>query len=1020
MVTVEAEDTRFTADYTLTINVISDNKDLKSLTVCGITLGEDDFDSTTNTYTVFAPIGTTSAAIAAETVSQYATTRIDETESGNTITYTQVVDAFPETVVLTVTAEDNTSRAYTIVIKEISNDVGLLEVKKDGVIVNENEDESYSIEVPEGTESLELYAKTNNEYASVSIDDQIATKETQDKQIELKDKVTTAKITVTAQNGERKEYIVTITKVSSSLDIDFIKVEGNIAKLNEETGEYEALILSSVNEARVEVQTISDFATISIGDETSIKTISVTEDTTEEVTKVTISVTAENGEVGTYILTIRKISGDTSAVIYVEGVVVVPDDDGNYIAKVKDNLAEAVVKVVPNSTYATAEIEGFDAETPETEHSVTLTGDETTVNITITAQDNGTENISLKIVKASDDANIQELKVGEATVTDYDQATKTYTLYIDEESDLNDVFVKTVSENATIVIDNIAGTGTVTKPNVDTSENTTNVTITVKSEYGTAVNYTLNIIKKSSDADLLELKVNDILLTDKPYEITVKNSDATAKVYAKATSENATVKIGDNAAKTKEAEEVIAFPDGEIEMTVNVTITSQDGKTIKEYPVKITKQSNNTAIKEILVNGEIVELNEDLEAIVKNVNTSELKVTLVDPKAEVSIDDSTLQEGTITKTVPTPVTTVRTITVKAQDGTITEYQITLIKKFTITGKIADEFIGDEHIAKVTVFQTADKREEDSIVDPREVIQEIETNPDGTFELVLDSGIYDIRISKLGYLDSRITEIAVNGQNGVELEEKTLIAGDVKKSGEINIQDLTAMNDHYMRDINLYPEFDLNGDGKIDILDRKILTKNYGKRETVEVWVDPDPDPDPDPGPQEPDEDEAEKEEAVAPQSEKTMKAVKAEENDFILPIACKYVVTSEFGGRTSPTGGHAESHAGIDLRGTHHTEVMAVREGTVTFAGVQNGYGNCVEIKHEYEGKTIYTFYAHLSKLNVAKGDILKQEDVVGLEGGEPNVDPNPGDTTGHHVHFEIRTASGAKYAVNPRDYMNF
>ena len=54
-------------------------------------------------------------------------------------------------------------------------------------------------------------------------------------------------------------------------------------------------------------------------------------------------------------------------------------------------------------------------------------------------------------------------------------------------------------------------------------------------------------------------------------------------------------------------------------------------------------------------------------------------------------------------------------------------------------------------------------------------------------------------------------------------------------------------------------------------------------------------------------------------------------------------------------------YAGIDLGGTHHTPIYAVADGEVTFAGVQNGFGNCVEIKHIINGKTIYSFYAQLS-----------------------------------------------------------
>ena len=51
----------------------------------------------------------------------------------------------------------------------------------------------------------------------------------------------------------------------------------------------------------------------------------------------------------------------------------------------------------------------------------------------------------------------------------------------------------------------------------------------------------------------------------------------------------------------------------------------------------------------------------------------------------------------------------------------------------------------------------------------------------------------------------------------------------------------------------------------------------------------------------------------------------------------------------------------------------------------------------------------------------VNKGDVIGIEGGDPAEDPNPGTSTGHHLHIEIRTQSGSNtYAVNPRNYIKF
>ena len=97
---------------------------------------------------------------------------------------------------------------------------------------------------------------------------------------------------------------------------------------------------------------------------------------------------------------------------------------------------------------------------------------------------------------------------------------------------------------------------------------------------------------------------------------------------------------------------------------------------------------------------------------------------------------------------------------------------------------------------------------------------------------------------------------------------------------------------------------------------------------------------------------------------------------------------------------------------------MSIADGEVTYAGVQKGFGNSVEIKHVVNGETIYSFYAHLSKIDVQKGQKVKHGETIGLEGGDPKTDQNVGNSTGHHLHFEIRKASGYGNDIDPTKYI--
>lgn len=110
-------------------------------------------------------------------------------------------------------------------------------------------------------------------------------------------------------------------------------------------------------------------------------------------------------------------------------------------------------------------------------------------------------------------------------------------------------------------------------------------------------------------------------------------------------------------------------------------------------------------------------------------------------------------------------------------------------------------------------------------------------------------------------------------------------------------------------------------------------------------------------------------------------------------------VTSEYGQRWG------RLHAGMDIANSTGTAIAAAKGGTVIHAGPQGGYGNLVLISH---GGGFTTAYAHMSSVAVSAGQTVSTGTFLGGMGCT-------GSCTGTHVHFEIRTSSGA---VNPRSYL--
>ena len=92
-------------------------------------------------------------------------------------------------------------------------------------------------------------------------------------------------------------------------------------------------------------------------------------------------------------------------------------------------------------------------------------------------------------------------------------------------------------------------------------------------------------------------------------------------------------------------------------------------------------------------------------------------------------------------------------------------------------------------------------------------------------------------------------------------------------------------------------------------------------------------------------------------------------------------------------------HEGVDYGAPIGTPVHVVGDGVVAFAGQQNGYGNVIMVQHSDNRVTVY---AHLSKIDVQRGQHVAQGDHIGDVG-------MTGWATGPHLHFEFRVAGVVK-----------
>lgn len=128
-----------------------------------------------------------------------------------------------------------------------------------------------------------------------------------------------------------------------------------------------------------------------------------------------------------------------------------------------------------------------------------------------------------------------------------------------------------------------------------------------------------------------------------------------------------------------------------------------------------------------------------------------------------------------------------------------------------------------------------------------------------------------------------------------------------------------------------------------------------------------------------------------------------QEPEFQWPVAGA-IVTQKFRPHRAPS---RRRHQGIDLAAPANSPISAIDNGIVIYAGQGfSGYGRLVIIEHPPYGYQSY--YAHLSRFEVQKGDLVQKGELVGLMG-------RSGRATGVHLHFEIRKDN---VVLNPLDFL--
>ncbi|GAB3546576.1 hypothetical protein GCM10027404_07220 [Arthrobacter tumbae] len=143
--------------------------------------------------------------------------------------------------------------------------------------------------------------------------------------------------------------------------------------------------------------------------------------------------------------------------------------------------------------------------------------------------------------------------------------------------------------------------------------------------------------------------------------------------------------------------------------------------------------------------------------------------------------------------------------------------------------------------------------------------------------------------------------------------------------------------------------------------------------------------------------------------------VAAESSRVVFPVpAGTWVLTSEYGPRVHPISGESSFHTGTDFAAPDGTPILAAADGTVTVAEFSGGYGGLIVIEHTLNGQTVATAYGHMweTGIHVQPGDTVTAGQHIGDIGSS-------GNSTGPHLHFEVRTGGTDGEHTDPAAWLN-
>ncbi|MFE6796528.1 cadherin-like beta sandwich domain-containing protein [Paenibacillus chitinolyticus] len=699
-----------TKTYTVTVTRAagSNNADLSGITLSGGAALSPVFTSGTTLYTVNVPNSVFGLDVTPSVADGTATLKVNGAATASGTPVPVSLNVGNNTVTLLVTAQDGTPKTYTLTITRAPSSNALLSslTLSAGTLtpVFDSGTTSYTAQVATGVSSIDVTPVVADGTATLTLNGHAATSGTA-VPVSLNVGDNTITVVVTAQDGTTSEtYTVTVNRAAPlSGNADLSSLSLSAGTLNPAyapgTTTYTVNVANAVNTVDVTPATADSTASVKVDGK------SVTSGTASAVSlnvgsnTVEVQVTAQNGSIKTYTLTItRAASGnaDLSGISLSEGTLTPVFDPAqlSYTAAVPNASAGVDVTAVTADTTASITVNG-DAVVSGTPKPVALNVGDNPITIVIKAADNTLKTYTVTVTRAaSSNADLSALTLSKGTLTPaFAAGTKLYTATVASDVYDLDLTAQLADLTATMTIGgNPASSGQTVNISLITGANP--VTIVVTAQDGSTKTYTVTINREappSSNALLSGLTISPGTLspvfagTQTSYTADVAHDITEITVTPAAADSTATISVNGHVLSAGGSEIVPLLTGAN---TITVQVTAQDG-TKNSYVIIVTRAvppSGNADLSGLAVSAGTLTpaFAPGVTTYAASVNHSVSEVTVTpspaDPTATVTVNGTAVPAGSgrqITLSVgANPVT----IVVTAQNGTTKTYIVTFTRE----------------------------------------------------------------------------------------------------------------------------------------------------------------------------------------------------------------------------------------------------------------------------------------------------------------------------------------------------